>query len=65
MSVYFSVKKITQNDFSVRFFNFQPMSFQYTRVNRLFQCVFDHVWYVLLPERDDTIFVYRAPFFCQ
>ena len=30
-----------------------------------FRCVFDHIWYVLLPERDDTIFVYRAPFLYQ
>ena len=29
-------------------------------VLQLTVCVFDHVWYVLLPERDDTIFVYPA-----
>ena len=50
------------------FSNSQPMSVQYTHVYRLFQlemifqCVFDHAWYVLLSERDDTIFVYRARF---
>lgn len=26
---------------------------------------FYHVWYVLLPERDDTNFVYRDRFFCK
>ena len=31
-------------------------------VFQLTVCVFDHVLYVLLPERDDTIFVYRARF---
>ena len=30
-------KEDTQTDFSVQFFNWQPMSFHYTRVNRLFQ----------------------------
>ena len=48
MIVYFQEKKITQNDFSVQF--------------STDSLCFHHVWYVLLPERDDTIFVYRARF---
>ena len=35
------------------------------QLEMIFRCVFDHVCYVLLPERDDTIFVYRAPFLYQ
>ena len=51
MSVYFWEKKITQAIFCTVF--------------HLTAHVFYHVWYVLLPERDDTNFVYRDRFFCK